>query len=289
MASTIKKELIKDLRHKLLRPSLTSHYVCSFTPPSRLNDEKIPSNGFFESRGINSLDGNKRYDKLSLACSEASLPGSSLATIDINNDYHGVTEKHAYRRLYDDRADFTFYVDSEEYYVIHFFETWIAYCINEQYSNDRIKGHKDYTYRVNFPHDYYANEMSIVKFERDYGLSPESNSLQYNFVGAFPISISSMPVSYDSSNLLKCTVSFSYQRYYFEKFINSTLTATNPNASGVAELRSSTQSTTRKSSVNNYLNPTIEQLSGDRSFTFNESKILNSRAVVRTSTLNELG
>ena len=35
--------------------------------------------------------------------------------MDINNDRTGVTEKHAYRRMFDDRIDFTFYVDASNY------------------------------------------------------------------------------------------------------------------------------------------------------------------------------
>ena len=37
--------------------------------------------------------------------------------------------------------------------------------------------------------------------------------LTYTFIDAFPRAISSMPVSYEASDLLKCTVSFSYTRY----------------------------------------------------------------------------
>ena len=37
--------------------------------------------------------------------------------------------------------------------------------------------------------------------------------LTYTFIDAFPRAISSMPVTYDASDLLKCTVSFSYTRY----------------------------------------------------------------------------
>ena len=37
--------------------------------------------------------------------------------------------------------------------------------------------------------------------------------LTYTFINAFPLSIASMPVSYESSSLLKCTVSFTYSRY----------------------------------------------------------------------------
>jgi hypothetical protein len=35
----------------------------------------------------------------------------------------------------------------------------------------------------------------------------------YQFIGAFPISIAATPVTYDSSDVLQCTVSFSYMRY----------------------------------------------------------------------------
>ena len=37
-----------------------------------------------------------------------------------------------------------------------------------------------------------------------------------SFVRAFPIAVASMPVSYDASSLLKCTVSMTYIRYYIE-------------------------------------------------------------------------
>ena len=37
--------------------------------------------------------------------------------------------------------------------------------------------------------------------------------LQYQFFKAFPLSIVTMPVSYDASQLLKYTVNFAYTRY----------------------------------------------------------------------------
>ena len=54
--------------------------------------------------------------------------------------------------------------------------------------------------------------MKITKFESD-TYTKTGNSLTYNFIKAFPIAINSMPVSYDSSQLLKCTVSMTYIRY----------------------------------------------------------------------------
>jgi len=52
-------------------------------------------------------------------------------------------------------------------------------------------------------------EIFINKFERDFN----GNYLNYTFVKAYPVSVASMPVSYDSSQLLKCTVSFTFNRY----------------------------------------------------------------------------
>lgn len=200
---------IRDLKGFILKPALTSTYIVNIQPPNKKAiQEKMEAYGIQNTATL-------RTDFLSIPCSEASLPGSSLATNEIIDDYTGVTERHAYRRLYDDRISLTFYVDYKQYYVIKFFEAWLSVAANEQ-----LKGFEDpdYTYRVSFPKDYYADAFTVSKFEKNYGSDIASseefgNVLQYNFIQAFPISIDSIPLSYDSSQLLKCTVSFSYSRY----------------------------------------------------------------------------
>jgi hypothetical protein len=197
---------LSKIKSTLLRPALTSHFICEFFPPPGLK----PGEGFYDERVkiFPGLNYKANQELIKLSCSEASLPGSSLATIDIENDYHGVSEKHAYRRLYDDRADFTFYVDID-YKIIHFFENWISYCVGE--NEITRQGLPEYSYRVNYPKDYKTQNLYITKFERSENKS--GTVLQYRFVNAYPISINSMPVSYDTSQLLKCTVSFYYSRY----------------------------------------------------------------------------
>jgi hypothetical protein len=64
----------------------------------------------------------------------------------------------------------------------------------------------------------------INKFERDY----KGRILQYQFTNAYPISIDSMPVSYDSSQVLKCTVAFNYSRYIVNTDLNISPTTTAP-------------------------------------------------------------
>jgi hypothetical protein len=196
---------LSKIKSTLLRPALTSHFICEFRPPEPVID-------FLKTRGESGFVGapysEQNQELFTLSCTEASLPGASLATIDIENDYHGVSEKHVYRRLYDDRADFTFYVDID-YKIIHFFENWISYCAGE---DDIVRQQTtNYSYRVRYPKDYKTNQLYITKFERSENKS--SRVLQYRFINAYPISINSMPVSYDTSQLLKCTVSFYYSRY----------------------------------------------------------------------------
>ena len=202
---------VSDVVSNLLHPSLTSHFdVLIGLPSSSLGTQ------------LRSFLG-PHQDKLHLMCSEASLPGSQLATTELNNDFTGVTERHAYRRIYDETIDLGFYVDADNYWPIRFFEEWISSAVNEDQEEALAK---DYFYRVKFPDEYIADQgMKVVKFEKDIQTSrrignkfmpfptPNAASLEYKFVRSWPRSITSMPVSYDSSSLLKCNVQMTYTRY----------------------------------------------------------------------------
>lgn len=208
MTQNFKNYSISSLVNTILSPALTSHYEVQMNL-SREIKEFINSSG--------RLNGSFTDGELiTLACSEAVLPGSSLATHDITNDRTGVSEKMAYRRLYDDRLDLTFYVD-RNYEIIEIFEGWINYIVGEGaldkgsgLTRDQYKS-KDAYYRMNYPKFYKISEFYVKKFERDY--STDGKLLTYQFIDIFPIAINSIPISYDSSQLLKCTVSFSYTRY----------------------------------------------------------------------------
>ena len=184
---------VSDIKANLLRPATTSHFEVDIPIPDALSRWK----------------GVGKQDKIQMMCSETSLPGSNLATFEVNNDRTGVTEKHVHRRIFDDRIDLTFYVDAGLYQPIKFFEDWMAYITNDGATdNDLIR--KDYNYRLRYPDDYIKDQGLVVrKFEKDH-----QNILEYEFVRVFPLAINSMPVSYDTSSLLKCTVSMSYIRYF---------------------------------------------------------------------------
>ena len=200
---------VADIKSNLLHPALTSHFAVTIPKLGKKFDDFLRYNGVVLNQ-----------DKLNLMCSEATLPGSNLATFEINDNFHGVTERHAYRRVYDDRIDLTFYVNADEvgsYLPIRYFETWIKYIVDESIGPQEDRGNvgsvnNSYFYRVRYPegsNGYTSSDgLTVTKFERDY-----TQTLEYKFIRSFPISINSMPVSYDSSSLLKCTVSMSYIRY----------------------------------------------------------------------------
>ena len=114
--TTPTKRGVSAVKANLLNPALTSHF-----------EVEIPFVDFMRGE----LDSSDQW-RLVLSCSEVSLPGSQIATVDVNNDYTGVTERHGYRRMFDESMDFTFYVDAENYLPIKFFEKWMKGVVNEQ-------------------------------------------------------------------------------------------------------------------------------------------------------------
>ena len=214
------KKSVAEIKTHLLRPALTSHFEVQIVPPPDLQSYINP-----------------KQEKLNLSCSEVDLPGSSLATSEINNDFTGVTERHAYRRVFEESTNITFYVDAGDYTPIRFFEKWIDYTTNISEDGVAIpnapmnKLDTNYFYRMRYPDGdgdgtgkggYTAPLMKVIKFERDY--RPD-RTLEYQFVKCFPLAITSMPLSYDASSLLKCSVSMTYIRYVVNPAFPSNIVA----------------------------------------------------------------
>ena len=257
---------ITSIKSNLLHPALTSHFEVKIPIPKGLDEDYLIANG------LSGFKGDKNQGRLQLMCSDAILPGSQLATHSITGDFHGATHKHAYRRQYDDRIDLSFYVDADNYLPIRYFETWIKYIVDESRGKqaDKNAGSEDreYFYRVRYPegtNGYTSDGLTVTKFERTGNTdnsSYQGSTLEYKFIRAFPISINSMPVSYDSSSLLKCTVSMSYIRYILMQGDNE------------AEPQSTTTSTGDPSGPN--FNATPQQLAQINTQAFNPNIDLSS-------------
>ena len=228
---------ISDIKSRLLNVAQTSLYRLTIPVPSAVSS-------FVSQRGVTSID----VDNISLLCSDANLPGSTLATHDVTNDYHGVSEKMAYRRMYDETADMTFYVD-REYKVVEFFESWIDYISGVGSTFTRTEYESPYAHhRMAYANDYKVN-FYISKFERDHHFNGSTRTLDYTFVHGFPISITSMPVSYEQGQILKCNVSFSFIRYVMKRSGASVAPVIkNENAPGISDLQTFKP-------INEFLNP----------------------------------
>ena len=159
---------------------------------------------------------NLDQGRLNILCSDAALPGSRFLTAEINNNLPGVRERHVYRRSYDDQINLTFYCDADQYLPIRFFEAWMNFIAGTSVS-ENVASQK-YSYRVKFPDQYQKDSsLEITKFEKNLDSRRKVRPLTYKFVNCFPLAINTMPVSYDASNLLKCTVGMAYSRYFIEK------------------------------------------------------------------------
>jgi len=146
---------VSDIKATLMAPALTSYFDVKIGLPAGELGRKLTS----------LLGGTVQQDRLHIMCSDASLPGSSLATLELTNDRPGVTEKHAYRRIFEDRIDLTFYVDANGYLPIKFFETWMSEIMNEDPNDAR---NSNYFYRSKYPDEYMASQgLKVIKFERD--------------------------------------------------------------------------------------------------------------------------
>ena len=223
------KKSFDQIKASILKPAMTSQYHAFITFPEDVIDYFTKKK--FDIKQVN------RADTLNLSCTEASLPGSSLATLELTSDRTGVTERHVHRRMFDDRIDFTFLVDADNYLPIKAFEYWKEYITG---GNDATElKDESHFYRMNYPDSYMMDQgVKIVKFERDFDGAFVGNSgvrrgtrkgITYNFVRAFPIAVASMPVSYDVSSLLKCTVSMSYIRYYLSEDLGGDGNSNNSN------------------------------------------------------------
>ena len=149
-------------------------------------------------------------EDLGLYVTDAVLPGSSFADVEVSGDRQGITERMPFKRIYDD-VTLTFMVD-KDYKVVKYFEAWTQ-LINPLHGDTDGKANNQ-VMTLNYPKDYKCT-MSVVKFNRDF-FHRGGGYVYYCFVRSWPLSISSVPVNYDSGSILKLNVTFRYERYVME-------------------------------------------------------------------------
>jgi len=185
---------ISDIKPLFTNLAQTSHYQVIFgglSPDLRF---------YLAQKGVDPLFIS---ESVGLLCSDASLPGSTHDAAQVSGNYTGVIEKFAHTRIFTE-IQLQFLID-KEYKVLKFLEHWIEYISSGSYITPSRKG---YFYRMKYPIDYKCDQTKILKFDRDY-----KNEVRYNFFGLFPLSLSSLSVSYNESQILTASASFNYERY----------------------------------------------------------------------------
>ena len=190
---------MQDVKEKLGKLSLTNQYQVNFSSLKKTITDYLESLGIDNAKEFLSRDAG-------LLCSDASLPASAFATAEVKDNFMGIPQEFAHTRLYTD-IDFTFYVD-EDYTMLKIFEGWMDYISSGADADGIQPGQRGFYRRLRYPNDYKCDTMSIAKFEKNLG-----RTLLYEFVNAFPKSLTSMPVNYGAADILKVTVSFNYDRY----------------------------------------------------------------------------
>ena len=197
--SFIQKITMNDAKVKFGSLSLNNQYQVHFAG--------------FNGNVIQYLKFNKRIDnaqdfisrEAGLLCSDASLPASAFATAEVKDNFMGIPQEFAHSRLYTD-IDFSFYVD-DDYTMLNIFEGWMDY-ISSGAEREVADFQKPFYRRMRYPDTYKCDTMFISKFEKN-----AKRILRYQFINAFPKSITPIPVQYGTADLLKVNVSFNYDRY----------------------------------------------------------------------------
>ena len=200
---------IDDIKSRFSTVALDNEYQVFFSLNSNVGRQAV----------IVGIDRRFLTEDLGLYVADAVLPGSSFADVEASGERQGITERSAFKRIYDD-VTFSFYVD-KDYNVLRFFESWIEF-INPLYGSYRGLS-KNQVMKMNYPDDYKC-EMVITKFNRDLagktteigfanGTTTNRDQISYRFFRAWPYSLASTPVSYQGMNLLRVNVTFRYDRY----------------------------------------------------------------------------
>ena len=187
---------ISDILPRMQNVPQTSQFLVKFALPY---STRSGLRSYLRRKGV-----NDRFvvEDAGLLCSDAVLPGSALASVDTRGDYQGVIERFAHTRNFT-QISLEFYVDNE-YKSMKFLEHWMEFITGA------ISDPADdtYFYQLHYPSEYKSNDTRIVKFERNY-----KQFLEYRFIGLFPLSLNSTRVSYQGSQVLKASCSFSFDRY----------------------------------------------------------------------------
>jgi hypothetical protein len=240
--SVIKSIQPDDAKRLFGNLSKNNHYQVDFSSLTTFKQNSELLNYLKNERKV---DANFIQRDAGFLCYEASLPGTSLATAEVKDNFMGVSQEFAHTRLYTD-FDFSFYVD-DNYNAIRFFEGWIDFISSGSETLAPIGDganplNSNYYRRMRYPDTYKCQTMTITKFEKNF-----DKTIKYTFVNAFPKTVSAIPVTYGAADILRVTVSFNYDRYLIDS--DSVIKGTKGNFIDLADTQPSAELQARRAQV----------------------------------------
>jgi len=175
--------------------------------------------GFQKSQleGDNADGGPARW--ISLMCDEANLPGSQFATGQLNGLYTGSGQyKYPHTRMFNDLS--LSWVCDANMTPLKFLNTWMDSIYDDEYTTILQTSPSDTKYRsrnrstrLSFP-DEYTMSCSILKAEKNNESELGRPSIRYFLEGVYPYAIDSTPLSAGTTQLVKVSANFYYERWY---------------------------------------------------------------------------
>lgn len=161
---------------------------------------------------------------ISLMCDDVSLPGVQAGTGQINGMYTGSgTYNYAHTRIFNDLT--MSWICDANMTPLKFLQSWMDSIFVEedgggirktilQTGPSNVKERdRSRSVRLNYL-DEYTLQVSILKAEKGNKSELGRPSIRYVCEGVFPYAIDSIPVSYGSTQLVKVSANFYYERWY---------------------------------------------------------------------------
>lgn len=197
-----------------------NRFLTIFTPPTQsllnLDPGVIIGRKLNKTFNAKSLISDPR--DIAFLCESTQIPGRSLNTLDLSAERETLKIPNGF---IDDDVTMTFIL-TNDYYMKDMFESWMSSIVDtERYQLG---------YKKNYQTDIVIQQLNA--FDRNvYGIRLKN---------AYPINIAAIELSNESENTLqKVTVTFAYDRYIPENFIESSISQTIssiPHIPGIVEL-----------------------------------------------------
>lgn len=206
--------------------AMSNRYKVTFEGMGSVLKNNLQSANIFENQlSGDRVSSNPDSAVISLMCDEANLPGVQAASGQINGLYTGSgTYNYPHTKLYTDLT--LSWICDAQMTPLKFLQIWLdsifveeddkvyqtPFVVEPFQSREEQRKHNRST-RLNYRQDYQS-KLSILKAEMGKNSELGRPSVRYRFDGVWPYSIDTIPLSFGSSQLVKVSANFYYERWY---------------------------------------------------------------------------